>query len=159
MYKWKNLVLVLGFFVVLFCVNDTVSASGHVVFQIEVTPGFAVSIPDILVFAPAAPGQTVYQDLSITVWSNVGWELIVSSPGDVLGEDGSPAFLQSGLEVRMQSGEWRRILGLERSIRTNQEPTGPEGTQLSVPFRFTSDFSDAPGVYTIDVQFTVVPEI
>lgn len=159
MYKWKNLVLVLGFFVVLFCVNDTVSASGHVVFQIEVTPGFAVSIPDILVFAPAAPGQTVYQDLSITVWSNVGWELIVSSPGDVLGEDGSPTSLQSGLEVGGGSGNWFALTNNGRVIRIDLPPTGPEGTQLSVPFRFTSDFSDAPGVYTIDVQFTVVPEI
>ena len=158
MLKWKNRIFVLGFFVVLLCINGTVGASGHVMFQIEVVSGFAVSVPDTLVFAPAAPGETVYQDLSITVWSNVGWELRVSSSGGALGGDDSSSSVLSGLEVCAEN-VWRSLFGLERIVATNQLPTGPEGIQVNVPFRFVSDFSNEPGVYTINVEFTVVPVI
>ena len=159
MLKWKNRIFVLGFFVVLLCINGTAGASGHVMFQIEVVSGFAVSVPDTLVFAPAAPGETVYQDLPITVWSNVGWELRVSSSGGALGGEGSPSPVLLGLEVTDHSGTWRPLDDISRTVRTDQLPTGPEGIQVNVPFRFVSDFSNEPGVYTINVEFTVVPVI
>ena len=159
MLKWKNRIFVLGFFVVLLCANSIADASGHVTFRIEVVSGFAVSVPDTLVFAPAAPGETVYQDLPITVWSNVGWELRVSSPGGALDGEGSPSSVSSGLQVCVEGNVWRDLFGLERMVATNQPPTGSEGMQVNVPFRFVSDFSNEPGVYTIDVEFTVVPVI
>jgi hypothetical protein len=135
---------------VLLALTTIAQASGTVTFQIEVLPGLSVSSPDLLVFDPVAPGQSDHQDLNITVWSNVTWELSVQAVGyDVEGG------LQGIMEVGSLGG-WGEISQDPIMVRAGQPPTGPNGTSMDIPFRFIGSYEDVPGTYSFQVEFTVV---
>lgn len=135
---------------VLLALTTIAQASGTVTFQIEVLPGLSVSSPDLLVFDPVAPGQSDHQDLNITVWSNVTWELSVQAVGyDVEGG------LQGSLEVNSLGG-WVELTTERSMLHFGQSPTGPDGTSMDIPFRFIGSYEDVPGTYSFQVEFTVV---
>lgn len=129
-----------------------------VTFQVEVESGVAIDAPAILAFDAAAPGVAVLSTLSLTIWSNTDWDLTVSA-GAIEDGEGVSASLSGALEMQDGMGSWWVIDSLSAFARTNQSPTGDEGAAIDVPFRFTPTFADAPGGYTIAVEFTVVPKI
>ena len=151
-------IFLLGFFCVLMLVGTGIASAGSVTFFVEVAPGFAISLDDTLTFPQASPGDTVEAELDVTIWSNVGWELMVSATAAQSG-DGSPRSLEGGLEVLGANGVWRPLDHIQRTVRTNEPPTSATGESFSVPFRFQAGFGDPPGTYTIQVEFTVVPEL
>ncbi len=145
------------FALILFCsmvaaLSGTIWAEGLVTFQIEVIPGFTVSCPDTLTFAPIGPGQTTYQDLTVTIWSNVDWELSVR----IVGENGG---LKGEAEFAKGDDVWIPLDNVGRSIFLNQPSTGPGGSEVIIPFRFTGSYQDTPGDYFFQVEFTVVPAL
>src|SRR5690554_6793927 len=94
---WR--ILPVGFFIALMLLTSvSVFASGNVTFRVHVVPGFALSVQDELVFNQVTPGQTVHEDLLVTVWSNVNWDLLVDAAGEVLDSEGNPYALHGGLE-------------------------------------------------------------
>lgn len=129
-------------------------STGVVTFQIEVTAGFTISSPDHLIFEPVAPGQTTYRELIITVWSNVDWELMVAT----IGED-MPGGLRGQIEFNRSDGVWAPLGKLAYPVRSNQPLTGPTGSEVTIPFRFTGSFEDTPGNYSFQVELTVVPAL
>ena len=130
-----------------------IQASNMVTFQVEVLPGLRISNPDTLTFLPVAPGQTDIQELNITVWSNMNWELSVKAVG--YGVEGG---LRGGMEMG-SSGAWYELSEESTVIQLGQPPTGPDGATLRIPFRLTGSYEDAPGNYSFQVEFTVVPSL
>ena len=130
-----------------------IQASNMVTFQVEVLPGLRISNPDTLTFLPVAPGQTDIQELNITVWSNMNWELSVKAVG--YGVEGG---LQGGVEMGGLGG-WHDLSIEAAIIHAEQPPTGPDGATLRIPFRLTGSYEDAPGNYSFQVEFTVVPSL
>lgn len=126
--------------------------AGVITFQIKVLPGLSISTPELLVFEPVAPGQTTSQELNLTVWSNVNWRLMVTGEQDTSGLEGDILF-QDWL------GSWIPLVYLDTIVIDLQQPTGPEGTQVTIPFRFEGSYQDLPGTYSLDVKFTVVPTL
>lgn len=129
-----------------------VQASGVVTFQIEVLPGVSISSPDNLVFDPVAPGQRVEQDVGVTVWSNVEWELAAQVIDYGAGD------LQGLIEVLDPQGLWRELSTTARTLMVNRPVTGAEGLEVQIPFRVTGSY-DLPGSYSFQVEFTVVPSL
>lgn len=138
----------------LMILSGAADASGVITFQIEILPGLAISSPDLLNFGALAPGEQSEQALTLTVWSNVPWELSVR-PLNALDSDG----LLGTLEVQDESGRWRELSEFQVIVSTNQPPTGPDGAQIQVPFRYIGSYGDEPGGYELQVQFTVVPAL
>jgi hypothetical protein len=130
-----------------------VEASGTVTFFVKIEPGLKISSPDTLTFAPVAPGQTDVQDLNITVWSNVRWQLLVEAIG-YGGEDG----LHGMLEIS-DLGSWRELSRDGTVIQLGRPATGPDGLSVPIPFRFTPSFADEPDDYSFQVKLTVVPAL
>ena len=130
-----------------------IQASNMVTFQVEVLPGLRISNPDTLTFLPVAPGQTDIQELNITVWSNMNWELSVKAVG--YGVEGG----LRGVVQLNDSGSWRDLSSEGTVIQLGRPPTGPDGTILRIPFRLTGSYEDAPGNYSFQVEFTVVPSL
>ncbi|MDI9485588.1 MAG: hypothetical protein QM372_09020 [Bacillota bacterium] len=130
-----------------------VEASGTVTFFVKIEPGLKISSPDTLTFAPVAPGQTDVQDLNITVWSNVRWQLLVEAIG--YGGEGG---LRSTLEIG-DLGNWHELSAEGDAVYVGQPPTGSEGITMGVPFRFTPSFADEPDDYSFQVKLTVVPAL
>ncbi len=130
-----------------------IQASNMVTFQVEVLPGLRISNPDTLTFLPVAPGQTDIQELNITVWSNMNWELSVKAVG--YGVEGG----LRGVVQLNDSGSWRDLSSEGTVIQLGRPPTGPDGTMLQIPFRLTGSYEDAPGNYSFQVEFTVVPSL
>jgi hypothetical protein len=149
----------LGFFCALFLalLGTTAGADGSVTLFVDVKPGLALQVQESLTFPEAGPGQGVEAELDVTVWSNVGWGLLVSARAVQF--DDQPVDLEGQLEVRSASGYWRFLDQVEREILTEQPPTTGDGVTVAVPFRFTPGYGDAPGRYAIQVEFTVVSEI
>ena len=146
---WLTAVLLVA---VLCSLAAGVEASGTVTFYVQVVPGLKISSPDQLTFEPVAPGQSDVQELSLTVWSNVRWQVLVEANG--YGAEGG---LSGILEVG-QSGSWREI-SAGSVIHSDQPPTGPDGVVFQTPFRFTGSYDDEPGDYDFQVKFTVVPAL
>jgi hypothetical protein len=138
---------------VLFALGTAVQAANVVTFQVEVLPGLRLSNPDMLIFVPVAPGQTDIQELNLTVWSNINWELLVKAVG--YGVEGG---LRGGMEMS-NSGAWYELSEESTVIQLGQPPTGPDGATLRIPFRLTGSYEDAPGNYSFRVEFTVVPSL
>jgi hypothetical protein len=139
--------------IVLLVGGMVVQASNVVTFQVEVLPGLRIANPGTLTFSSVAPGQTVLEDLNLTVWSNVNWELLVKAVG--LGtEEG----FRGGVELN-DFGYWRSLSDESMLIHLGQKPTGAEGLSVQVPFRLTGSYEDAPGNYSFQVEFTVVPSL
>lgn len=130
-----------------------VEATGSVIFYVEVLHGFRIASPGTLTFAPVAPDQTNLQELEITVWSNVEWDLSVKAVG-YNPEEG----LRGTVEVGA-SGAWQVLSSESSFIQLGQPPTGASGAALLTPFRFKGSYDDAPGPYSFQVEFTVAPAI
>ena len=77
------------------------ASAGVVVLQVEVLPGFAVDVPNRLVFPPVAPGQFSEQNLNVTVWANAPWILMATI---LDGEDMAGIF-----EHRSLGASWTRL--------------------------------------------------
>ncbi len=137
----------------LLALTPGVQATGLVTFQVEVMHGFRVSSPGTLVFAPVAPEQSNIQELELTVWSNVEWDLSVKA----IGYDPEGG-LQGTVEVG-NSGAWHVLSTESNLIQVGQSPTGVAGATLLVPFRIKGSYDDAPGAYSFQVEFTVAPAI
>lgn len=129
-------------------------ASGLITFQLEVVPGFSISAPEQLVLPPVAPGQASQTELSMRVWSNVRWNLIIKVPSEGMDEG-----LYGVLEAKGDTGEWREFSKGERTLFTSQMTTGEKGRMVSIPVRFMGSFDDVPGNYSVQVEFTVVPSL
>lgn len=153
MVKRLQHLLAFSLFVVFVCSGATY-ASGFITFQLEVIPGFTIANPDNLVFPPVAPGQTIHQELTITVWSNVRWNLSIRATGEEL-----EGVLFGMVEVEGENGDWHDLFGGVRTLRSSQSPTGPHGRGVHIPFRFAGSYSDTPGLYSFQVEFTVVPAL
>lgn len=138
----------------LMILSGAADASGVITFQIEILPGLAISSPDLLNFGALAPGEQSEQALTLTVWSNVPWELSVRTVTYPGSDD-----LGGRLEVQDGGGRWWDFLGTQRVLYTDQPPTGPDGAQIQVPFRYIGSYGDEPGGYELQVQFTVVPAL
>lgn len=136
------------------CIGD----SGKVTVFVEVAPGFAISVQDSLTFPQAAPGTSVEAELDVTVWSNVEWQLLATSTS-VHSKDGNPHVLKGTVDIIDAFGLWEPLTNKVRTIRMEEPPTSQDGRDLTVPIRFQPGFGDAPGTYTIEVQFTVVPAL
>lgn len=146
--------LLLGSLVVILLSTGLTLASGLITFQLEVIPGFTISGPEQLVFPPVAPGQISQQELTIRVWSNVRWNLSVRVVGEGV-EEG----LYGTLEVEGANGEWFEFMGGSRTLHSSKPPTGESGREVNIPFRFRGSYSDVPGNYSLQVEFTVVPSL
>jgi len=139
--------------IVLLVGGMVVQASNVVTFQVEVLPGLRIANPGTLTFSSVAPGQTVLEDLNLTVWSNVNWELLVKAVG--LGtEEG----FRGGVELG-SAGSWYELTEEITQVSVSRPPTGDEGISVRVPFRLTGSYEDAPGNYSFQVEFTVVPSL
>ncbi|MFY9495151.1 MAG: hypothetical protein WAQ17_08190 [Limnochordia bacterium] len=125
------------------------ASAGVVVLQVEVLPGFAVDVPNRLVFPPVAPGQFSEQNLNVTVWANAPWILMATI---LDGEDMAGIF-----EHRSLDGSWTRLGSTTSIVFESSSPTGAEGVEMSIPFRFRVDYGDDPGDYTVEIELTVVP--
>jgi len=147
---WLTAVLLVA---VLCSLAAGVEASGTVTFYVQVVPGLKISSPDQLTFEPVAPGQSDVQELSLTVWSNVRWQLLVEANG--YGAEGG---LSGTMEVG-DSGIWHKLSAEGTAIYFGQAPTGPDGVVFQTPFRFTGSYDDEPGDYDFQVKFTVVPAL
>ncbi|NMB01379.1 MAG: hypothetical protein GX971_07685 [Firmicutes bacterium] len=135
-----------------FC-GTVAQASGVITFQIEVLPGLTISSPDQLSFGGVAPGQTVEKELELTVWSNVKWKMLVKSIDHMSG------WLRGTIDVQDFGGTWHELSTQMRPLLVDQDVTGPGGTDVQIPFRFTGSYDDTPGNYSFEVEFTVVPSL
>lgn len=150
MAKNKGIFSFLG--LVLLLIGTTAAqAAGIITVQVEILPGFSISAPSSFSMGPLMPDQSAEKELELTVWSNVPWELTASLYGF--------AQVPGILEVRDGRGVWLEMGPGARRITWDQPETGPEGTQLKIPFRFSSGYADAPGTYTFQLEFTVVPAL
>lgn len=136
-------------FSALFALTPGVQATGSVTFQVEVLEGFSISSPATLTFAPVGPGQSDVQDVELTVWSNVAWDLSVKAVG-YDPEEGLPGTVEVGA-----SGDWYLLSSETSVIQMSRLPTGAGGAMVSTPFRLQGSYNDAPGSYSFQVQFTV----
>lgn len=146
--------LLMGSLLVILLSTGLTLASGLITFQLEVIPGFTISGPEQLVFPPVAPGQISQQELTIRVWSNVRWNLSVR----VVSEGVEEGF-HGTLEVEGENGDWYEFGVGSRTLRSSQPPTGESGREVNIPFRFRGSYSDVPGNYSLQVEFTVVPSL
>ena len=133
-------------------VGTSVEASGRVTFEIEITSGCSLLSPGDLTFPPVGPGQTVQQDLEITVFSNTNWSLEMEVRD--LGEGDA---LLGAIQFQ-DSGFWRN-LSIGRNVIGEQLPTGQDGLVVRVPFRLQGGYEHNPGSYSFEVEFTVVPAL
>lgn len=67
--------------------------------------------------------------------------------------------LKGTVDIIDAFGLWEPLTNKVRTIRMEEPPTSQDGRDLTVPIRFQPGFGDAPGTYTIEVQFTVVPAL
>ena len=134
-------------------VGTSVEASGRVTFEIEITSGCSLLSPGDLTFPPVGPGQTVQQDLEITVFSNTNWSLEMEVRD--LGEGDA---LLDAVQLRYD-GKWQNLPTEKTSISEEQPPTGQNGLVVRVPFRLQGGYEHNPGSYSFEVEFTVVPAL
>ncbi|NLJ80750.1 MAG: hypothetical protein GX335_06985 [Firmicutes bacterium] len=150
----RKLVFLGLFTLALIALSGICHSSGLVIFEIEVISGFTVSNPENLVFDAVAPGQTSNRDLTVKVWSNIEWDLLVSFV-----EKGESEDLSGEVEFSKNGGIWQRLTNMGLPAVTNQLPTGAAGREVVLPFRFTSSYDDALGSHSLQVELTVAPAI
>lgn len=137
-----------AFLFVLFTVG-TVTA-GIVILQVEVMPGFAIDVPENLIFPATAPGGISEQSLDVTVWANAPWILMAR----VLQDEG----LVGAFEHRsLDDATWKTLGPTSTIVFQSSRATGAEGVELSIPFSFRVDYEDDPGDYNVEIELTVVP--
>ena len=128
-----------------------VEASGTVTFFVKIEPG-RKSQPRYADLRAGGPGQTDVQDLNITVWSNVRWQLLV----EAIGYGGEMGY---GMLEISDLGSWRELSrGCTVSL-ARTPATGPDGLSVPIHFRFTPSFADEPDDYSFQVKLTVVPAL
>ncbi|NLM41895.1 MAG: hypothetical protein GX199_06250 [Firmicutes bacterium] len=131
---------------------STAQAAAVITMQVEILAGFSIACEeDNLAFGTLSPEQTVQKELELTVWSNVPWDLYV----DYTGTGDLPGLL----EVQDERGVWLSLGDNSRMVLFDQPETGRDGSALTIPVRFTSSYSDAPGTYEFQIEFTVVPSL
>ena len=131
---------------------STAQAAAVITMQVEILAGFSIACEeDNLAFGTLSPEQTVQKELELTVWSNVPWDLYAAFSGT--GE------LPGVLEVQDHRGVWLDVGRSSKVVLWGQPETGRDGSALTIPVRFTSSYSDAPGTYEFQIEFTVVPSL
>lgn len=145
-----NLVVILVLLVAFLALGIEAEAGGVVRFHVKVLDAMKISNPESIDFPAVAPGKSVQQDLSITVWSNVKWGLKVRA---VDNED-----LQGAVEFSA-AGIWHELSHDSLGVLLGQPPTGPGGATIEIPFILHGGYEHVAGDYTFEVEFTVVPSI
>ncbi len=112
-----------------------------------------------LAFSAVNPGEVVEETVQVLVKSNVSWELRIKGNQSAETEDGSLVAIASRILVLDYLGAWEGLFESAQRILINQSPTNSQGTLVDVSLRLEGDFSDPPGTYGTEIEFTLVPQI
>lgn len=147
---FEALSILQGFFIVLvmLLLGTSLTYASNLLLQVEIKPGFAISLPDDISIPPIGPGETYEDTVTVSVKSNTPWDLqIVGSSNEQI-----PVF-----EVFGEQGFWRDGISVVNHGAVDQEPTGDSWVEVEVPWRVVVGYTDEPGTYDIYLEFTVVP--
>ncbi len=127
------------------------AAAKFVILEVHVVSGFAVDVPDNLTLPSVGPGDISEDTLDVTVWANAPWMLMATMVGE-----GDP---NAKFEHRSVGGSWVKLGEIATTMFESDRPTGADGEEVSIPFRFQVDYGDLPGDYSVKIELTVVPRI
>lgn len=145
--------------VTLVCVCTDASAETMLVsFEVQPCAILDLTVAN-LVFPPVYPGEVVSEVVQVLVKSNVMWELRVKGNQSAETQDGTLVNVTSQIQVFDYLGYWENICEIAPRIVVNQPPTDSEGLIIDIPLRLQGDFSDPPGTYVTEIEFTLVPQI
>ncbi len=143
----------------LVCVCNGASAETMLVsFAVEPCAILDLTVSN-LVFPPVYPGEVVDEVVQVLVKSNVMWELRVKGSQSAENQDGTVVTVASKIQVYDYLGYWENISDVLARVMVNQAPTDSEGLLIDIPLRLQGDFSDPPGTYLTEIEFTLVPQI